>query len=168
MVDEQQANPVVKVELKRLGLQDFVNTDDLLAKSPLFQYLDERGRETLLAGGTPRRFAAAAPIFIEASDGDSLFLVLRGDVSLSHGRVEGAIEVGSVRRGEYFGETYGREAGKRRYNAVASTEADVAEFPRELVAKLGDKYPLFGAALRETSQARDQAGSELDDFLNRW
>ncbi len=158
--------PVVKVELKRLALADFVQTDELLAKSPLFEHLDDVGREFLLANGTPRRFAAGTAIYLQGSEGDSLFLVLRGDVTLRTGR--DSVEVGSVRRGEYFGEAEVLDGGRRRTHAMAATEADVAEFPRPLLLKLFDRYALFRASLQETSKARAQANSELADFLDRW
>jgi CRP-like cAMP-binding protein len=166
MPEDKQQTPVVKVELKRLALNDFVKTDDLLAKSPLLEHLDQRGREVLLANGTTRRFAVRAPVYTQGSEGDSLFLVLRGEIGLTSGK--DAIEVGAVRRGEYFGEAEALKPGRRQCNAVATIEADVAEFPRTLLVKLFERYPLFEASLRETSQARTQADSELTDFLNRW
>src|SRR5207245_189538 len=155
-----------KLELKRLALAEFVKTDDLIAKSTLFEHLDERGREVLLGNGTARRFSAGVAIYSEASEGDSLFLVLRGDVGLTSEK--DAVEIGTAHRGEYFGETEVLNGGKRKCNAVAVTETDVAEFPRALLLKLFQRYPLFQASLRETSQARAQQDSELSDFLNRW
>jgi CRP-like cAMP-binding protein len=169
MPDERQHTPpIVKVELKRLALREFIRTDALLAKSPLLEHLDERGREVLLSAGTPKRYPAGTQIYVEGSEGDSLFMVLRGDVGLNSGKTKDAIEIGSVRRGEYFGESEVLSGGTRKCNALAVTEADVAEFPRAFLVKLFDRYPLFHASLRETNEARAQVDSELADFLNRW
>ena len=165
MTDERQ-KPVVKVELKRLGLREFIQTDDLLAKSPLFEHLDETGREQLLANGTPRRYPAGTVVYTEGAPGDSLFLVLRGDVMLSSAKH--SVEIGSVRQGEYFGETEALRGGARTCTAMAVGESDVAEFPRVFLAGLFTRYPLFRAALDETGKARAQADTELADFLNRW
>jgi CRP-like cAMP-binding protein len=156
---------VVKLDLKRLGLAELVQNDALLASARLFKALGAAETARLLPLGTMRRIPPGGAAFREDSPGDSLFLVLAGEVVLS----KGVASLATVAKGDFFGEGELLAKGKVRRSAATSLGgADVVEFPAAAVAPLVQKHFQVLALLRETQDARAKKNAELDDFLDRW
>lgn len=167
MSDENRSGPnQVKVALKRLTLAEFVQRDPLLETAPLIGAIPKALRDEFFAKGTPRRVAPGTFIFRAGDMTGPLYLVLRGDVSLT---TQAGLESGRVGKGEFFGESeLVMPAPARRGNAVAVTEVDFADFSAEFVQSLLKRVPGLRNLLGEVDAGRGQAGGELDDFLNRW
>ena len=157
--------PVVKLDLKRLGVEELVAGDALLVTAPLLRALGAEETGRLLPQGTMRRIPPGEAAFREESPGDSLYLVLRGEVLLSRG----VASLATVHKGEFFGEA--ELLGKTRIRksaAISLGGADVVELPASLLAPLLQKHFQVMALLRETHEARAKTNAELDDFLDRW
>ncbi|MBI5547585.1 MAG: cyclic nucleotide-binding domain-containing protein [Deltaproteobacteria bacterium] len=163
--DEKAAVPVVRLELKHVNLRQLVEMDEFLGTAPLFRAAGQEGTQRLIDNAVPRRLAAGQAIFREGDAGNSLFLVLRGEVTLGHD----AAVIASVRKGDFFGEAEVlAPRSLRGCNATAADAADVAEFPLADIAAVVQKQVAVLALLRDARDERAKANSELDDFLNRW
>jgi len=105
--------------------------DRALFDAPILRGLDERGRRAVSRAATHRSFTEGQSIYGEASLADSMFVVLRGSVSLM-GRRRGDEDVSAVRvvrPGESFGEDALILGGRRRLPASAASAAEVIEIP---------------------------------------
>lgn len=157
---------VVKLELKRLSLAEFVARDPLLETSPLLKAIPQSLRVEFLSKGLPRRLGQSGAIFHKGDMIGPLYLVLRGEVQLANGD---GVEIARVNKGEFFGESEVVKPGPaRRGAATAASELDFAEFDEAYVASLLKRVPNLRAVLGEVDAMRTQAHTDLDDFLNRW
>lgn len=165
-------NGVIRVELKRVDLQELLSLDPLIGKATLFTSVGAEDARRLAAAATPRRFGPGQAIYGEGSEGDSLFLVLRGEVALSREQGDTTVEIGVVPKGEFFGEAEALgPSTSRAQSATAGPSAgpvDVAEFPRAVIAPLARKHVALYALLRDARDARAKARDEIADFLKRW
>ncbi|HVO29601.1 MAG TPA: cyclic nucleotide-binding domain-containing protein, partial [bacterium] len=60
-----------------------VSIEQLIAKSPLFQALDDAGRKRLLEGGALENYAPGAVVMKEGEAGDSFFFIKTGAVEVA-------------------------------------------------------------------------------------
>jgi len=165
MASDGKSVPVVRLELKHVNLKDLVQMDELLGTAPLFRAAGPEGMRRLIDTATPRRLTDGQHVYREGDGTNSLFLVLRGEVTLGR---ESAV-VATVRKGEFFGEAEVLAPKARRgCTATATGAADVAEFSIAEVAAVVQKQVAVLALLRDTRDHRAKTGDELNDFLNRW
>ncbi len=167
-----KSSGVIRVELRRVDLQELLAIDPLIGKATVFTAVGAVDTRRLVAAAVARRFGPGQAIFGEGSEGDSLFIVLRGEIALTRVQGETTVEIGAVPKGEFFGEAEVLgPSTSRAYTASAAPTAglaDVAELPHALVAQLAEKHVGLYALLRETRDARAKARDELADFLKRW
>jgi len=168
MADEGAPVPVVRLELKRIDLRELLRIDDLLRTAPLFKALGPETTEHLVKVAATRRLAAGQSVYREGEAGDSLFLVLRGEVALSHGTGDQAVEQCRIQKGDFFGEEEVLATRKRTCNATAAGPADLVEFPHAELARACQTLPAVRTLLAAARDARARAREELSDFLDRW
>lgn len=156
--------PVVKVELKRMSVSELVSGDAVLASAPVVKLLGV----PLLAKGTLRRYPDKVVLMQQGEEGDSLFVVMAGDVRLFARRDRDSVELGLVHRGDVIGAGEARTGGGRRCSAVAQGQVDVVELPRALLAPGGTLTPALATFLEQLERRRNAALDEMSDFLNRW
>ena len=161
---------VSRVELKRLGLAEFVRCDELLSGCELFQGLPPALLEALLVLGTVRRFTPHATVYGQGDSSRSIFWVVRGEAALQVAAGIQVAEVGRVPRGEVFGEcaALGANGALRESSARAREELDAAEFPAEAFLALAEKAPRLLSHLHAVRSRRRAAHDEMLAFLNRW
>jgi CRP-like cAMP-binding protein len=168
---EPKLTPVTRIELKRIDLPGLVASDPMLRASPLCLSLGRDSLSKLLTSGSTWRFAPGAPVFSQGEPGDSLFLVLRGDIRLS-AHVDGGksrIQLGVASKGDIAGESEViGHAQSRSYTAIAQGDLDVAEFPRKILLDISKSNVGLMLHLAEVRERRKTAGDELSDFMNRW
>ncbi|MBS1149062.1 MAG: cyclic nucleotide-binding protein [Myxococcaceae bacterium] len=159
---------VVKLALKRADLNELIRTDEVLRTAPLFKALG-RKTEPLLQAGIARRYPHQTVLFQQGEPGNSLFLVLRGEVRLSGRKGSDVVELGAASRGQVFGELEVISgAALRGSSAVSQGEVEAAEFPRQGLLERGALLVELAGFLRPISEARLKALSEMTDFMNRW
>ncbi|MGI5862737.1 MAG: cyclic nucleotide-binding domain-containing protein [Myxococcales bacterium] len=165
MADDQG----IKLELKRVDLQEWVKLDEMLGMAPLFTAMGPASTSLLLSKATTRRYQPGELVFQEGTPGNSLFMVLRGEVALGRGNGDKAVEICTVRKADFFGEgeVLGPEVN-RSYSATAVGQADLAEFAYADIYAMSKKHFQVYGLLRETRDARAKANDELNDFLDRW
>lgn len=168
--DSSDSAPVIKVGLKRLHLDERVFGDDELKSCSLVRVLGPTVMRKVLEHSTGRRFSDGARVFVEGDPGDALFFVLKGEARLSTGGSAGTpADFAVVGKGEVMGEREALgESALRTCSARAVGELEVVELPRALVVQCVGKFPGLAQLLRDTARARQAAGAELTDFLNRW
>ncbi len=76
----------------------------LIAKSTLFQNLDEEGRKRLLEGGSVENFGPGTVIMTEGDPGDSFFFIKTGAVEVATMKNGQKFKLADLAAGEFFGE----------------------------------------------------------------
>ena len=141
----------------------------LLRSCGLVRALGVLNLKTMLARATGRRFRDGAPVFQRQEPGNSLFLVMRGEVRLLSREGGESVEPGAARKGDVFGEGGLVEGlAARESSAIAIGELDVVELdPQSLAASMAAS-PEVMTYLRGIRARRQSASTEMADFLKRW
>ena len=159
---------VLRIKLERADVAALVRDDDVLKGAPLVKALGARA-EAVLKQSTGLRFADQAAVFHQGDIGDSLFLVLKGELRVSAMAGSDVLELGVAQRADVVGETeaLGSQA-TRCVQAVAQGEAELAEIPRQLLLDRGQLPAPVNEYLHGLHLHRQAAIKELSDFLGRW
>jgi hypothetical protein len=165
----QEKAEVTRVQLKRVELTSFVQSDDVLKASGLLRSLDRTGVRSLLEASVTRRFPSGSTLFQQGDAGQSLFFILRGQVRLVCAEQGEQVDLGTLHRGDVFGEHEALALAQvRASSALAVNEVDVAEAPAAIVQQLVHGQPALYAYLRELQEQRRSQLDEMSSFLNRW
>lgn len=104
-----------------------MNTDDVLAKAPLFSALDREGAAALRTSVSEVRLSKGQALFSENETGDRLYVVLEGKIKLSRTSPDGRENLLSVLGpGEMFGELSLFDPRPRTASATALTDVRLA------------------------------------------
>lgn len=100
---------------------------EILKQSAVFEDLSSEALTRLLSLSRTRRYAAGDILFVELSEGDDLFFVLDGKLSvqLALGNADKPYEIFSVGAGDLVGEISLVERGLRSATVTAETSATV-------------------------------------------
>jgi len=121
-----------------------VNHDDrqLLAQCKLFRLLPASECAALIAHAHIRRYAADETIFLTGSPGDSMMVVLSGQVRISVASLDGKeIMLAVLVAGEIFGEIAVLDGKERTADARAAGECRLAILSRRDVLAFFDQHP---------------------------
>lgn len=102
---------------------------DALASVPLFSPLTADERTALIAVARPVQYAAGETVVRQGQDGKSLFIVRRGEASVTLAGTTG--EVARLRGGDVFGEMSLLTGEARNATVTAATDCDVLEIDAE-------------------------------------
>ncbi len=149
----------------------------LIAKCAPFRDLDPEQRRALLARMRTRKFAARQPIFRMGDAGNSMMVVIHGNVRISLPSIDGKEVVLAITHpGEFFGELSMFDGGPRNSDATAISPTTVAVFERQhVLAFLRDRpdaslsiLPILCNRLRQvTEQLSEMALLDLPQRLGR-
>jgi len=137
------------------------STADLLAEVPLFSLLDDQERATLAERVDVATFPAGAMVFRYGDPGDSMFVVVKGEVEISTENDTGdKIVLETARRGDFFGEMSLLDGTARAASASVVEELEALVVDREDLDELirikpqaaMDLLTATGKRLRETSR----------------
>ncbi len=132
---------------------------DILAEIPLFSLLDDRERGSLAERLDEVRYPAGATIYKANDPGDTLYVVVSGEVESSFTNDAGErIFLETITRGHFFGEISLLDSGPRTSTATVTEDAellvvdhgDLEEFLSSNPAAALDLLAALGARLRET------------------
>jgi CRP-like cAMP-binding protein len=161
-------SPVVKIELKRADAAELVRGDPFLAGCELARALEGR-LDQVLGQAVVRRYPDRMVVFQQNEPGDSLYLVLAGEVRLLGRKQTDGVELGSAGRGQLLGEGEALAGvATRRTSAVARGVADLAEVPRAALLVNGRLPGPLQRCLERVGQERARRLDEMTDFLDRW
>jgi CRP-like cAMP-binding protein len=148
-------------------LLEICHADELIRTCALLKALEAAEAERLLGGSVALRFQNSAAVYREGDDGQSAFLVLRGEVRLSSGG--GSVVFAVARKGEMFGEaelvTHQKVRGS---SATAAGDADVVDLPAPLLMEVGRGNRRLVDLVQQLHLGRHAATQEISDFINRW
>ena len=100
---------------------------ETLRAAPLFAGFEDGVLEQFLALATPRVYEAGDVLFVEMQEGDEIFMILRGEVSieLALANADSAFEIVSRGAGAILGEVAFIEQGQRSATVTATTPLQV-------------------------------------------
>jgi CRP-like cAMP-binding protein len=128
---------------------------------PLFSDLDERELQSLLPHIQSKTFLKESLICREGERGDSLFVISRGEVSITKRTPEGReVSVRHLREGNFFGE-FGFFIDQKRHATVkAIIDCEILEISRAALNKMIAIHPRLNEVLQNLFQERI-----LDNFF---
>jgi CRP/FNR family transcriptional regulator, cyclic AMP receptor protein len=141
---------------------------DLLADIPLFALLDDQERALLAERLDDARFEAGSTIFNSGDPGESMFIVVSGEVEIYFRNSTGqhiGLEIATA--GHFLGEISLLDGGSRTASARATTDVealmvdrgDLDEFLRTCPAAALDLLGATGRRLRESAMLLRQTAS---------
>lgn len=101
-----------------------------LQQSPLLAGFSDDGIKIIQSVCVARQVEVASPIFVEKIHGESAFLLVAGEVSISVERNGSQRELAVLTAPDVFGEVSLLQPGPRRVTARARTPVGVIEIPR--------------------------------------
>jgi len=128
---------------------------------PLFSELDEQELGSLLSYIRSQSFPKGSLVCREGEGGDSLFVISRGEVSITKQMAGGKeVCVRNLRDGDFFGE-FGFFIDRKRHATVrAVTECEILEISRNVLDKMIEVHPRLNEVLQNLFRERI-----LDNFL---
>lgn len=144
---------------------------ELLRTQNLFQGLTDEHLQTLVERAAFQAYGRGETIIREGAEGASMFVLLRGEASVSVSVNDTTAGVATLHRGDCFGEMSLLTGERRRANVVAVTDCEVLEITKaafaEILARDESLLPRLGELLArrqlETEgvvQARAADGAE--------
>jgi cAMP-dependent protein kinase regulator len=128
---------------------------------PLFSELNEQELQSLLSHIQSQTFPEGSLVCRQGEGGDSLFVISRGEVSITKQMPEGReVHVRNLRDGDFFGE-FGFFVDQKRHATVrAVTECEILEISRNALNKMIAIHPRLNEVLQNLFKERI-----LDNFL---
>ena len=128
---------------------------------PLFSELNEKELQSLIGRLHVKNFQKGSPICREGEEGDSLFIIGRGEVAITK-QIPGGKEmwIRNLRGGDFFGE-FGFFTDRKRHASVkAETECEILQISRNELEELVKIHPRMMEVLQRFFKER-----VLDLFL---
>jgi CRP-like cAMP-binding protein len=122
---------------------------------PLFSELSERELQSLLKKVSAKTFPPDTFICREGDEGDSLWVISRGEVAITKQSSKGKeVYIRHLREGDFFGE-FGFFTNQRRHaNVKALTESEVLEIHRDELNEIIKRYPHIKEVLQNLFKER--------------
>ena len=135
-----------------------------LRQQPLFQCLDDTQSEALLARARQYRFGRGEKVIEQGTQGESMFILMRGEASVLVGSNGEITPVASLRPGECFGEMSLLTGARRSATVVAHTDCEVVEIEKRNLVELLHRHPEL---LRDFSELLARRQLEIDGALTQ-
>jgi CRP/FNR family transcriptional regulator, cyclic AMP receptor protein len=134
----------------------------LFENIPLFELLDEGGRQALADVVDEIKLKAGEPLFQAGEPGDSLFVVRAGEIELSiKDNVGQKIVLNNAGEGDMFGELSLLDSGPRTATAVAVSESDLLVLDRDDLILLFQQRPSAALHMLAAMSAMTRKADEL-------
>jgi uncharacterized membrane protein len=146
---------------------------ELLADIPLFSLLEERERALLAERLDDAKFPAGSPIFRAGDPGESMYIVVSGEVDIFFRNDTGQqATIETAKAGAFFGEISLLDGGPRSASATATTDVealivdrgDLDDFLRTRPEAALDLLAAMGRRLRESANLlRHTASRDINE-----
>ena len=117
------------------------STRVLLRRQPFFQILDDAQTAQVLAAANLCRYGCGEPIIEQGANGDSMFILAKGSADVLLGGNGQVAPVASLGAGDYFGEMSLLTGEQRSATVVASSDCEVLEIEKPVMAQLLAQNP---------------------------
>jgi CRP/FNR family cyclic AMP-dependent transcriptional regulator len=136
---------------------------EFLPRTCFFGGLDRAALERVVAMLVPRSFPSGATVFREGEPGNSLFVVLRGELVVFHRPPEGGppVKLTRLREGDFFGEMTLIEMQPRSATVQVDRDADLLEL------RSRDLYELYKKDIKAYVMVLQNINRELCRRLRR-
>ena len=135
------------------GVLGDVSIEQLIAKSALFQNLDDAGRKRLLEGGTVENYKPGDVIMKEGEPGDAFFFLKTGAVEVATTNAGARLKLADLAAGDFFGEVSVITAQPRTATVTAQSPVVAVRFQRRKISRVLMDYPevtrLLNAAIED-------------------
>ena len=135
-----------------------------LNSSPLFQTFDENVLRQFAENCSITRFEAGDIIFVEMSEGDEIYLIADGEVSIriALANADQEYEIIKEQRGDLLGEVRFIDSLPRSATAIAETDVELLVWSSNSWRKICEEDPRTGYRLTLA------IAQTLSDRLRRW
>jgi CRP/FNR family cyclic AMP-dependent transcriptional regulator len=136
--------------------------EEILLETPLFSLLDEEERDALESKLLRRQYEAGKVLFNKGDQGDTLFIVRRGNVEIYLKETTGEkIILAECSRGDIFGELALFDEGPRSAFAVTTEETELYLLSRETLTTFLHNKPAAAMDILAMMARRLRASDEL-------
>ena len=126
----------------------------IVTRSHLFKSLDDVGRQRLLESGFVMRFDAGDVILREGDRGETMYLLMEGQVRIETSAPNGTLQLAELGRGACVGEVSVLTGSPRTATVTAITPVTAVTFARHRILRLLDENPKVRALLDTLVEAR--------------
>jgi len=126
----------------------------IVTRSHLFKSLDDAGRQRLLESGFVMRFDAGDVILREGDRGETMYLLMEGQVRIETSAPNGTLQLAELGRGACVGEVSVLTGSPRTATVTAITPVTAVTFARHRILRLLDENPKVRALLDTLVEAR--------------
>lgn len=139
------------------------NVEQLIAKSALFQNLDDAGRRRLLESGTVENYSPGQIIMTEGEPGDAFFFIKTGAVEVSTKKDGAKLKLADLAAGDFFGEVSVITAQPRTATVTAASPVVAVKFQRRKISRVLMDYPEVTRILN--AKIEDRAADTISKIL---
>ncbi|PKN45991.1 MAG: hypothetical protein CVU59_07440 [Deltaproteobacteria bacterium HGW-Deltaproteobacteria-17] len=131
--------------------------EDFWTLAPLLRELDEDSREALRRQVSTATYEPGTVLFHEGDAGNSLFLIIDGEVRVSKLQPSGEErEISLLNAGEFFGEFALLTDQKRHASITTVVRTTVLEISKKTVQEIGKKHPAILEVIKKFYRSRLQ------------
>jgi small-conductance mechanosensitive channel/CRP-like cAMP-binding protein len=169
--------PIRTLHLERRGPrpvpEGYEEARAILRGEPLFQCLSDGQIENLVQKSDLNHFGRGERVIEEGAEGDSMFILLRGDAQVSVAKNGSTIPVATLRSGECFGEMSLLTGEKRSATVRAEGDCYVMEIGKDVMGEVIRESPdclrqlseLLAKRKMETEGIVKDAASSTDEHV---
>ena len=129
-------------------------TRRVLRAQELLQGLEDAEIDSLVETATAHTYSHGERLIEQGADGASMFLMVRGEASVTATRDGRTVPVGDLHAGDCFGEMSLLTGEKRSATVVATTDCEVVEIGHEVFGRLLKSRPVLAGALSDLMAKR--------------
>jgi small-conductance mechanosensitive channel/CRP-like cAMP-binding protein len=133
----------------------------ILRSEPLFDCLNDAQLENVLQNAEIHRYGRGERLIQEGDQGDSMFIMLRGNAAVSVARNGTGVRVGVMRPGDCFGEISLLTGEPRSATVRAEADCEVLEISKPVMAEVLRESPQCLTALSELLAKRKLEGEGI-------
>ena len=133
-----------------------MNIKDFAKSSKLFGFLDDAGRQRMMAIARKETRSAKEVICQEMEAGETFWVILAGEVAVTGEDVVGEKEVARLGVRQFFGEVSAVLGQPRTATVTAATDLDLLAFDREPVLEILQDYPKVKEILGKVGLIRSE------------
>ena len=126
----------------------------LLSQIPLFSELNSEQVRLLAFSAVHRELRVDEVLFREGDDAQSGFVVVSGEIAMSHGEGRRKKVLATCEPGSLIGEVALLIPTKRPATAIANRLSDVMEINRTLITRMLNEYPHVALRMRSALSER--------------
>jgi CRP-like cAMP-binding protein len=143
-----QKNPIMRNPFSKTFTQEELDMFDFLGLIKFFERLSYKEMSSFIPAMHQRKYVRDEVVFFSKDPSQALYLVRRGQVSLTIDIKDNFESILEINRGEAFGENSMLQNTKRTYTAmVVSEEADLIVIPHFAIQEIFDSNPKIKAKM---------------------